>query len=137
MEWWFGEIVDHVLKMEFVALDDRIFTKYELNVDNFLAQEELIETIQNLDLSQKNMYEIVLVGNRKFTIEPRQILKLIASNNVLKIKDNTQIGFDIEEIAKQNNLRGVFVRKMIEKCKDGKYTEQQIKKAIELGLEVM
>ncbi len=123
--------------MEFVPLDNRIFTKYELNVDNFLAQEELIETIQNLDLSQKNMYEIVLVGNRKFTIEPRQILKLIASNNVLKIKDNTQIGFDIEEIAKQNNLRGVFVRKMIEKCKDGKYTEQQIKKAIELGLEVM
>ena len=120
--------------MEFVPLDNRIFTKYELNVDNFLAQEELIETIQNLDLSQKNMYEIVLVGNRKFTIEPRQILKLIASNNVLKIKDNTQIGFDIEEIAKQNNLRGLFVRKMIEKCNDGKYTEQQIKKAIELGL---
>lgn len=137
MEWWFGEIINHELRTGFVKLDERMFTKYELNVDNFLSKEELVEAIESLNLDEKNMYEIVLVGNRRFTIEPRQILKLIAPSNVLKIKDNTQIGYDIEKIAEQNNLRGMFIRKIIEKCKNGKYTEGQIKKAIELGLEVM
>ena len=137
MEWWFGEIINHELKTDFVRLDERIFTKYELNVDNFLSQEDLIEAIEKLNLNEKNMYEIVLAGSRKFTIEPREILKLIPVNNVLKIKDNTQIGYDIEKIVGENNLRGVFVRKMIEKYQDETYTEEQIKKAIELGLEVM
>ena len=132
-----GEINNGILKTEFIKLDDRIFTKYELSVDNIFSQEELVEEISNLELDSKNMYEIILVGNRHFDIKCRDILKLIDSLNILKIKDNTKIGYDIEKIAQENSLRGIFVREIIKKYEDGLYSEEQIKKAIELGLEVM
>ena len=137
MEWLLGEINNGILKTEFIKLDDRIFTKYELSVDNIFSQEELVEEISNLELDSKNMYEIILVGNRHFDIKCRDILKLIDSLNILKIKDNTKIGYDIEKIAQENSLRGIFVREIIKKYEDGLYSEEQIKKAIELGLEVM
>ena len=136
-EWWYGEINKGILNTEFIKLDDRIFTKYELSVDNVYSQEELVELISNLELNIKNMYEIILVGNRHFEMNCRNILKLIDYQNILKLKDNTKIGYDIEKIAQENTLRGIYVREVIKKYEDGLYTEEQIKKAIELGLEVM
>lgn len=120
-----------------MKLDERIFEKWELPIDHISSKEELVEKIENLDLEQKNMYEIVLCGNRQFDINTREILKLIDIDNILKIKDTTQIGDDIEKIAKENNLRGIFVREVIRKYEEGMYTEEQIKKAIEIGLNAM
>jgi len=77
------------------------------------------------------------MGNRQFEINTREILKLIEKQNILKIKDNTQIGYDIEKIAQENNLRGIFVREVIKQYQNGKYSEEQIKKAIEIGLNAM
>ena len=132
-----GEIDNGILSTQFVRLDDRIFTKYELLVDNILSQEELIEVIYDLKLDEKNMYEILLVGNRQFDIHAREIQKLIHCENILKIKDNTKIGYDIEKIARENTLRGVFIREVIKKYEEGMYTENQIKRAIEIGLEAI
>ena len=137
MEWWYGEINKGILNTEFIKLDDRIFTKYELSVDNVYSQEELVELISNLELDIKNMYEIILVGNRHFEMNCRNILKLIESQNILKLKDSTKIGYDIEKIAQENTLRGICVREVIKKYEEGLYTEEQIKKTIELGLEAM
>ena len=122
---------------KFIKLDERLFTKYELIVDNILDKEELVERIENLYLNPNDLYEIVLVGNRQFEINSREILKLISVENILKIKDNTQLGYDIEQISQENNLRGIFVREMIKKYESGIYTENQIKKAIEIGLSCM
>lgn len=132
-----GEITNYELKTKFVRLDDRIFIKQKLQVDHFFSKEELVEAIENLNFDERYMYEIILAGNRQFDINAREIFKLISVQQVLKIKDNTQIGYDIEKIAQERNLRGIFVKKVIQKYKEGKYTEEQIKKAIELGLEVM
>ena len=132
-----GQISNKNVEIEFVKLDDRIFTKSELNVDNFSEKEEIVEAICKMNFEESNMYEIVLVGNRKFDINPREILKLVDVKNVLKIKDKTQIGYDIEEISKENSLRGIFVRELIKKYETGIYTEEQIEKAIEIGLQTM
>lgn len=132
-----GEIEKDKLKTEFIKIDERLFAKYEFFVDNCSCKEELVEKISDLELDKNTMYEIVLVGNRNFEINPREIFKLIDVENILKIKDSTQIAYDIEEIAKENNLRGIFVRKVIEKYDTGEYTEEQIQKALEIGLEVL
>lgn len=129
--------MDKKVRTEFVKLDERIFEKYELSVDDIANKEELVEKIENLNLNRQNMVEIVLCGNRQFDINTRDILKLIEVENILKIKDTTQIGYDIEKISKENNLRGIFVREVIQKYEEGTYTEEQIKKAIEIGLNAM
>lgn len=132
-----GEIDKGIFDIEFVKLDERIFEKQELQVDYLENQEELVEAIDCLHLDGKSMYEIILVGNRQFDIQVRAILGLIHQKNILKIKDHTRIGYDIEKIAKENNLRGIFVREVIKKYQNSNYTEEQIKKAIEIGLGVM
>lgn len=132
-----GEIINKKVEVEFVKLDERMFEKYEMPIDEVFSKEELVEKIQNLNLEEKNMYEIVLCGNRQFEINAREILKLVDVENILKIKDATQIGYDIEKISKENNLKGIFVREVIQKYEEGIYTEEQIKKAIEIGLNAM
>lgn len=90
MAWLSGEIKGKNLTTNFIKLDDRLFTKYEQNVDNLSSKEDLIEKINDLKLDNMNLYEIVLIGNRQFEINPREILNLIQQENILKIKDNTR-----------------------------------------------
>lgn len=85
-----GELNGKSLLTNFIKLDDRLFTKYELNVDNFFCKEDLVEKINNLKLDTINLYEIILTGNRQFEINTREILNLIEQENILKIKDNTR-----------------------------------------------
>lgn len=106
-------------------------------MDNIQTKEELVENIENLKLNSNYMYEIVLTGYRKFEINSRDIFKLVNVENILKIKDSTEIGYDIEKIMQENNLRGLFVREVIKKYESGLYTEEQIKKTIEIGLSAL
>lgn len=132
-----GEIEKGKVLTEFIKLDDREFIEFEINVQAFLSKEDLIEHIQNLKLEEKKMYKVVLVGNRNFEIDTREILKLIDLKNILKIKDNTKLNYDLEEISKENNLKGIFVKEALRMIEDGRATEEEVLKAIEIGLEVM
>ena len=50
---------------------------------------------------------------------------------------STKINYNLEEIAKENNLKGYFVREALKKLEDGIATREEIEKAIEIGLEAM
>lgn len=133
-----GEINENKeLKYEFVELDEVKFTIKEQNVDGLEAKEDLIEMLNQLPLEENQFYEIVLIGNRNFEINVREILKLIKRPNILKIKDCTKLKYCLEEIQKEKNLRGLFVQEML-KLQDGEeYTKEQIEKAIEIGLNAL
>lgn len=83
------------------------------------------------------MYKIELTGYRNFEIDVRQILQAVAKENILKIKDLTKISYDVQELAKQNNLKGLFIREAIKTYNNGLCTEDELQKAIEIGLDVM
>ena len=83
------------------------------------------------------MYKLILTGKRNFEINVRELLKVISRENILKIKDMTKTNYDLEEIAKENNLRGIFIREVLKKLETGEYSEKEIEKAIEIGLETM
>ncbi len=132
-----GELANGELSTKFVPVDERKFQELEVKIDEFNTQEELVEYINNLALEEKVMYKIILVGNRNFEINTYDILKLLNQNNVLKVKDKTKIGYDIEKLSKENSLRGIYIKKLLEKSENGEYSQEEIEKAIELGLEVM
>ena len=67
-------------------------------------------------------------------INKNKICKLITNQNVLKVEDKTETKYDFDQLATQNNLKGIFVKKMLEKLKDNNYNEDEIKIAIEIGL---
>ena len=107
-----GEIGENgVLTYEFIKLDDTEFT-----------------------LEDDKLYEILLVGNKNFEINVRDIFKLIVKPNILKVKDQTQLRYNLEEIKNEKTLRGLFVQEMLKSENDERYTKEEIQKAIEIGL---
>jgi len=132
-----GELTKGKLEIEFIRLDERIFTEIEVNVESFNSKEDLIENISSLKLSDQNLYKIILAGVRNFEINTKELFNMISNDNILKVKDNTKLCYDIESLAKENNLKGIYITEVLKKLEDGIYTKEEVEKAIEIGLEVM
>ena len=122
------------MSYEFIRLDDTEFIELEQNVDKIYEKEELIEKLNELKLDEKNLYEIKLVGNRNFEINIRDIYNFITNYNILKIKDETKLKYNLDEIKNEKTLRGLFVKELLKKQEENIYSQEEINKALEIGL---
>lgn len=122
------------LEINFIKLDERIFEEKEIDISNINTEEELIEQINNINIDKNIMYKLILIGTRNFEIEESKILKLINNENILKIKNQTKIKYNLEEIARQNNLKGIFISEMLKLLDENSDDKDVIEKAIEIGL---
>ena len=127
------------LKLEFIPLDDEEFTISEINVDNLGSKEELIEKINSLEINPNKYVEIILKGGRNFEIDKYDILKYIQNDRIIKIKDETRLSRDLEKIANESTLRGLFVKEMLEKLENENDLEKKdiLEKAVEIGLDAL
>ncbi len=134
-----GEIQKKELKIEFIPLDDEQFKEIEMDISEFLSKEELIEKINQLEIANNEYIKIILIGNRNFEINKYDLLKYIEKQRIIKIKDYTKIAYDLEKIANENTLKGLFVKEMLQKLKQTNEIEEKeiIEKAIEIGLEAL
>ena len=134
-----GEINNKKIKTEFIPLDNREFIKLNFDISEINSQEELIEKINELKINKNNFYELIFIGKRNFEINLYNINKLIENNNILKIKDFSKIKYDLEKIKEENNLKGFFVKNILEKIDtiDTEEEKQKYLKAIEIGLEAL
>ena len=132
-----GDIEKDELKVKFMTIDPRQYEEKERDITEMTSNEEVLEKLQNLVLNNENLYKIILVGKRYFTLNIDEIKKLNSRENIVKIKDKTKVGIDIERIAEENNVRGIFVRNMLERKERENLDEDFIEKAIEIGLEVL
>ncbi len=132
-----GEILFREASIEFKELDERKFEEVEFNISKCTSQEDLVYRIATYDFEDMTMYKAVLVGNRSFNIDTRKVLRLLENTNVLKIKDNTTIDFDIERIVKEKNLKGYYVQEVLKRYDEGQCSEEECQKAIEIVLNLM
>ena len=132
-----GEFKDKTLTTEFITIDERKFAELEIDVSDFNTKEDIIDKINSKELDNNTMYKVVLTGKRKFNIDAKEILDLILEENILKVKDNTELSYDLEKISKENSLRGIFVKNVLKKLERKEISNEDAEKAIELGLEVM
>lgn len=132
-----GEIEKNKTKIEFIPLDETYFEERELDISEINSEEELIEKINEIKIQKNKFIKIILIGKRKFEIQKNKILKLIENKNILKIKNNTKLNYELEELAKENNVKGIFVRNMLKKLEENIDQKEEIEKAIEIGLEII
>ena len=94
-----------------------------------------------LDVFKEDEYvELLLIGNRNFEIDKYTILKYIDNQRIIKIKDQTEIAYDLEKLSNTTTLKGLFVKKMLEKSQNKNISKDEkniIEKAIEIGLEAL
>lgn len=121
-------------KIKFIKLDNRIFEEKNINISELNSQEEIIEKINSEEFSSNIFYKIILTGSRNIEINENEICKLVEDKNILKVENKTETKYDFDKLSKQNNLKGIFVKMMLEKLNDKNYSKEEIKRAIEIGL---
>ncbi len=135
-----GEIEKGKIDLEFIPLDETEFKLYDLDVTDIISKEELIEKINELNFDENNLIEIILVGKRNFEIDKYELYKLILNDKVIKIKNKTKINYNLEKIANDTTLKGLFAKEMLEKLNRENISDNEkeiIEKAVEIGMEAL
>lgn len=135
-----GELEKEKIDLQFVPLDETEFKLYELDVTEIISKEELIEKINKLEFEKNNLIEIVLVGKRNFEIDRYELYKLISNDKIIKIKNKTKINYDLEKIANETTLKGLFAKEMLQKLNNENISNEEkemIEKAVEIGMEAL
>lgn len=91
------------------------------------------------DCCAENLYKVRLEGalDASYTPDCAAIAVRLADEfYYIKIKDETHVQADLSEFAKENSLKGIFVRKMLDKIDGCKAEEQesQYRRALYIGL---
>ena len=131
-----GELTKEKLETKFIETDTSRFIEKCIDITTIKSQEELIEEINNLSLAQNEFCKIYLTGTKNFDINNYSILKSLENSNILKLKDATQIPYNLEELQQENTLKGIFVKNLLEKAKQNP-ENTEIQKAIEIGLSIL
>ena len=105
-----GDVEKEKIKLEFIPLDEKEFKLKEIDVTEIISKEELIEKINELNFNENELIEIILIGKRNFEINTYELNKLIFNEKIIKIKNKTKINYNLEKIANENTLKGLFAK---------------------------
>ena len=65
---------------------------------------------------------------------------MIFNNRIIKIKDETKLSINLEELANETTLKGLFIKEILLKMNDKNISEEEkekLEKAVEIGLEAL
>ena len=141
---YIGEIGKGICNLEFVAVSKRQHIHHKADISDLSDSSEISLTITQ-ELKAKygenfadNLYKIELTG----TVSPDTVIdtteiesRLAEILYFVKCKDSTEYSLDLETLAKEKSLKGIFVKNMLEKAENCEPSQQTlIKKALKLGL---
>ena len=135
-----GEIDEttKLVKTEFIPLSENNFEEIDMDVTNILSKDELVEKINDLETPQNQLIKIILVGKRNFEMDRYEIYKLLTNERIIKIKDHTKIKYDLEKIANDYTLKGLFTKEILQEKEKAKEEELEIiEKAVEIAFEAL
>jgi len=134
-----GEIqkngINAEIKYEFIPVDNRKFEEIIIDITDKFDIETIIETINEIP-ENKNYIKIILTGKRSFEIDLAKIRKNIKNSRILKIKDETKLQIDLEKEKNDYTLKGLFIKEAFEGIKRGEYSQEEIEKVLEIGLDI-
>lgn len=122
-----GEIENKKVNIKFEKMDPQQFVIKEIDITNFQTVQEIVDC---LDL-EDDIYRLVLTGVRHVNIqEIEEAIKDLAKY-VTEIVDDTHLEYNLEEISKQNTLKGIFTKNILKVLDENPDKEKIILNAIE------
>jgi len=129
-----GEINENI-KLNFIKIDDTEFVEKEIEISDINSEEDLVEKITNENYEENKFYKINLIGNTNIEINSEKIIKLVNLKNILKIKNKLKPEYNLELISKENNLKGICIKEMLDMLEQNKEKKEIIEKATEIILQ--
>lgn len=136
-----GEITNESkkLQLKFIEIETKTFEEKEINITDVESNETLIEKLNDTKFDDNKFYKIILIGKKDFEINIKEILELTKHQNIIKIKDNTSIKYNMEEIAEQISLKGLFAKKIMQRInsEESEENKQKAIEAFEMGMNIL
>ena len=98
------------------------FEILEVDITNFKSPEEILNSVNLSD----DIYRIVLKGERNVEVEKIKEILNAECKNICEIRDLTHLSYDFEKIAKEQNLKGFFTKKMLEELREKPEQKEEI-----------
>lgn len=137
-----GDITKDTVNLEFVRTSKRNYYIKNIDITNTNSYEEIKNIILS-EISEEernlNFYKIILKGEVEsyFNINEEVVLEKVKDYfYFIKIIDNTKIKIDIDTIAKDYSIKGVYARKLLEKSKED-ISEEIIELALKMGVQAL
>jgi len=141
---YIGEIGKGVCSLTFTPVAKRSHIHEKIDVTENTGSEDIVNRTLAV-LSEKygenytdNLYKIELVGEIPTDCEIITAEIFSRLNEYLyyvKVKDSTDFLCDLEQLAKETTLKGIFVKKMLEKLENADSEDKEkYKNALKLGL---
>ncbi|MFM1524138.1 MULTISPECIES: metallophosphoesterase family protein [Helcococcus] len=138
---YLGDISKNINGLNFYKLNNSEFHTISYNVEEFIDQCDLAEKIKNYlfnkfgEKYKKNYYRINLNGfiEKESFINIDMITHYLDEIEYIELKDNTKIKIDFDEISSENNLKGIFVQKVL----NSKLKENDKEAIIDIGIRAL
>ena len=132
-----GNVEKDSLDIAFIPVDKREFKEIQFDISKINDEDELIEKLNSIYLDENNLYKIILIGKRNFEIDINNLLKFIIKENIIKIKNETKLNYDLDYMANESTLKGIFINEIINETNKENYTKQELDKILEIGLSIL
>ncbi len=132
-----GDVEKEQLNLQFIPVDDKEFVIKDIDITEVLDLDELASIINDIQISEDKYYKISLIGRRNFEIDLYKLNKLIVENNIIKIKDYTKLNYDLEKLSKENTLRGLFVKEILQRMDENPEDNEVFQNALDIGFEIL
>lgn len=137
----YGYVSKGNVELDFIKTSKRNYIEENIDISNAFGYEEVktivINAIYEKD-RKENFYKINLIGNisSEFNLDELIIQdKLKDSFYFVKVKDKTNVKYNIEEISKGYSIKGLFVNKLLSQIENSNEEEKEIiKEALKLGI---
>lgn len=141
---YIGEISKNACNLQFISTAKRMHIAENIDISGLSTSNDIADCIIHT-LKQKyndtfadNLYKIILVGQ----ISDETVISIpeISSrlNDVLyfaKVRDKTEIKTDLDAIAQENSLKGIFVKNMLMRINNAQDDEKEmLQAALNIGL---
>ena len=141
---YIGNVGKGLCELEFIAVSKRQHIHSKIDISNCTDSSDISRLVTDTlrekygNGFEEHLYKIELVG----TVSPETDIltaeiesRLKSSLYFVKLKDSTDISLDLEELSNEASLKGIFVKKILEKMSTAAESEQEIlKQALKLGL---
>lgn len=138
-----GEVGKSYCNLTFVETAKRTYRYEEIAISASKSSCDIAEIILSA-LKEKygekysdNLYKIALIGkvDAELIINFAEITAhLLETVFFVKLRDKTEIAIDLSLVAKENTLRGKYVRIMLERCAAEPQNSEQIMRGLHIGL---
>ena len=145
---YIGTITKGRVDLAFRPVSRRMNLEVHVDIGSAVTNNEVadivIHTIQKKygEAFAQNLYKVILEGALDASFTPDCVAITLRLQNELyfiKIKDETHLAVNFEELAKENSLKGIFTSKMLEKLNQslsGNREQEviQIRRALYIGI---